>query len=115
MNLLPEPFRSLEPYSAWCLATETERNTRRVNTRFDEIVEFANAVLPRVDDIAAYVDQRALEGDLPEDAKNLFYMMLSLAEVAPAIECYDPQATVIDGYETGRFVPNETHALRPKI
>ena len=42
-------------------------------------------------------------------------MLRSLAEVAPAIEAYDQQAAVIDGYESARFTPDETHRLRPSL
>lgn len=114
-SVLPAEFAELEVCAAWCLRTETERNNRRLMSSFADISTFADAVLPHVEAIVNYIDARQAEGDLSEEAKRLFYMLLSLAEVAPAIESYDPQAAVIDGYESARFTPDESHRLRPRI
>jgi hypothetical protein len=113
--ILPPDFAALEPFAGWCLATETERNHRRVSSRFEDIAAFADAMLPQVEAITHYLDARQAEGPLPEEARRLFHLLLSLAEVAPAIEAYQPQATVIDGYESARFAPDETHRLRPQL
>ena len=115
MSTLPAAFAALQPFDGWCLATETARNDRRLASPFPAIVAFADATLPHVGEICAYIDRAAAEGPLPEDVRNLQYLLLSLAEVAPAIESYDPQAAVIDGYESARFMPDETHRLRPKF
>jgi hypothetical protein len=113
--LLPPEFAVLEPYSAWCLRTETERNAHRLKSRFAELTAFAEAILPQVEAITVYIDARQAEGELDDKTKHIYYMLLSLAEIAPAIESYDPQAAVIDGYESARFVPDETHRLRPAL
>lgn len=116
MTMLPEAFADLEPWTAWCLPTETQRNTRRVALPFEEISAFAEAVLPRVEAICAHIDANgAAEGPHDPETLNLFHLLLSLAEVAPAIESYDPEVVVVDGYETRRFVPEENHRLRPAI
>lgn len=116
MTMLPEPFLALEPWSDWCLATETERNLRRVGQSFEAISAFADAVLPHVEAICAWIDaHRAEDGSYDPKTLNLFHMLLSLAEVAPAIESYDPEVVVVDGYETRLFVPDEGHKLRPAI
>lgn len=116
MNKLPAEFSSLEVWNEWCLATETERNLRRVNLSFEEISDFANAVLPEVNRITAWIDSHDQgDGSYDEETKNLFYLLLSLAEVAPAIESYDPEVVVVDGYDTRKFVPDEMHSLRPAI
>jgi hypothetical protein len=114
-TVLPSQFSALEPYNGWALATETERNARRIGSSFAQISAFADAMLPHVEAIAAYIDARQAEGELDDETKRLFYMLLSLAEVAPAIESYDPQAAVIDGYESARFTPDEKHRLRPRL
>jgi hypothetical protein len=113
--VLPPSFAALEPYAAWGLATETERNRRRLSSTFQEISAFAEAILPQVEAISAYIDARAADGALSDETKRLYYLLLSLAEVAPAIESYHPQAAVIDGYDSARFAPDETHRLRPKL
>lgn len=114
--MLPEAFRELEPWTAWCLPTETQRNLRRVSLRFEEIKAFADAVLPHVEAMCSHIDANGgATGPHDPATLNLFHMLLSLAEVAPAIESYDPEVVVVDGYETRRFVPEERHRLRPAV
>lgn len=115
-SMLPAEFNHLEKWNAWCLATETMRNDRRVSQSFEDISAFADAMLPEVEAITAYIDaHQAEDGSYDEQTLNLFYMLLSLAEVAPAIESYDPEVVVVDGYESKRFTPDESHRLRPAI
>ena len=112
MTKLPAEFARLESWSDWCLPTETERNRRRVSLGFAEINAFAEAMLPEVEAICAWVDAH---GTADAATLNLFHMLLSLAEVAPAIESYDPEVVVVDGYDTRLFVADEHHKLRPVI
>jgi hypothetical protein len=114
-RILPAEFSSLDPFAAWCLRTETERNNKRLASTFADISAFADAILPQMEAITAYIDARQAEGELSDEGLRLYYMLPSLAEVAPAIEAYDPQAAVIDGYESARFTPDETHRLRPSL
>jgi hypothetical protein len=111
-SILPSDFQDLEPYADWALSTETLRNAKRTHSSQDQLKTFANAILPRVDAIATHVDSYA-ETSLPESSERLFLMLLSLAEVAPAIEYYG-QPTVVDGYDNIRFKADESHVLRPK-
>ncbi|WP_323019440.1 hypothetical protein [Pararhodobacter sp.] len=116
MSKLPPEFAALEPFSDWCLPLESQRNLRRVSLGFAEINAFAEAMLPQVEAICAHIDaHRAEDGSYDRESLNLFHMLLSLAEVAPAIESYDPEVEVVDGYDTRKFVPDETHKLRPAI
>ncbi|MAC79142.1 MAG: hypothetical protein CML66_13880 [Rhodobacteraceae bacterium] len=116
MNMLPPEFADLEPWTKWALATETARNELRVTSPFEEIAAYAEAILPHVEAICAYVDgHQAEDGSFDPQTLALYHMLLSLAEVAPAIESYDPDVIVTDGYETKRFMPLEDHKLRPAI
>lgn len=116
MTMLPPAFAELEPWTKWALATETARNDLRVSLPFEDISAFANAMLPHVEAICAHVDgQKSENGSHDPQSLALFHMLLSLAEVAPAIESYDPDVVVTDGYETKRFKPMEDHKLRPVI
>jgi hypothetical protein len=115
MNMIPEPFVHLETWNGWCLRTETERNHRRVSKSFKEISAFADAMLPEVEAVTQWIDVHNVDGTYDDKTLNLFYMLLSLAEVAPAIESYDPEVVVVDGYESKLFVPDEKHKLRPAI
>lgn len=114
--MLPAAFAALEPWTDWCLPTETLRNARRVGLAFPQIKAFADAMLPHVEEVCAWIDlHQAEDGSHDPQSLNLFHMLLSLAEVAPAIESYDPEVVVVDGYETKRFIPEERHPLRPAI
>lgn len=111
---LPAGFESLAPFvDTWALETETSRNRRRHAVGMDAIVAFRDAILPQVDDVVAYVNRYPLATlhDHPE-AMTLMYLLLSLAEIAPAIEFYN-QPAVIDGYESSRFQADESFVMRP--
>ncbi len=110
-SLLPPGFAELEPFTQWALPTETQRNALRVASSQEALQAFVDAILPRAEDIAKRVD--ATETPWPEPVERLFLMLLSLAEVAPAIEYYG-QPTVVDGYASARFQADETHVLRPR-
>jgi len=95
------------------LPTETERNAKRLASTQPELEAYAQALLPQVDAITRHLDEWP-GGALPEPSRNLYFMLLSLAEVAPAIEFYG-QPTVIDGFASERFQADEAHVLRPRI
>ncbi len=99
---LPEPFRDLEQWIAWSLETEGERSDRRQASAMEDIIAFYEAMLARMDEVLSYLEQFDLD-ELPEDARHLFYLTLSLAEVAPAVEQFG-QPSVVDGYDIKRFV-----------
>ncbi|WP_417586915.1 hypothetical protein [Pararhodobacter oceanensis] len=115
MTELPVKFAELSVWGAWCLATETERNARRVASSFEDISAFAMALEPHIEAICAHIDAVQAEGDLDPPTLNLFYMLMSLAEVAPAIESYDPEVEVVHGYNSKLFVAEERHPLRPAL
>lgn len=99
---LPEQFRDLEQWMAWSLETEGERSDQRQASAMADITAFYEAMLARMDDVLPYLEQFSLD-ELPDDAKRLFYLTLSLAEVAPAVEQFG-QPSVVDGYDIKRFV-----------
>ena len=97
---LPEPFQELEPYLEWSLATDRERIIKRKTSTIAEITAFYQAMLPRMDAILSYLEQYPLE-QVPSDVQRLFWLTLSLAKIAPAVEMY------------GEPVPEGLDALRP--
>ena len=99
---LPEQFQDLEQWMAWSLETEGERSDHRQASAMEDITAFYEAMLARMDEVLPYLEQFSLE-DLPDDARRLFYLTLSLAEVAPAVEQFG-QPSVVDGYDIKRFV-----------
>jgi hypothetical protein len=67
----------------------------------DDIKAFYDAMLARMEEVLPYLDQFSVDA-LPEDAHHLFYLTLSLAEVAPAVEQFG-QPSVVDGYDVKRI------------
>ena len=93
---LPEPFADLTLYLAWALPTDRERCAKRQSSTMAEINAFYHAVLPRMEEILSYVEQYPPE-QIPADVQRLFYLTLSLAKIAPAVEMYgDPNAEGLD-------------------
>lgn len=102
---LPEAFQDLAPYLAWALPTERERSAKRQASTMTEIRAFYDAMLARMEEVLSYLSQFPTE-NVPADVQRLFYLTLSLAEIAPAVENFG-QPSVIDGYEAARFMPGD--------
>jgi hypothetical protein len=100
---LPEQFQELASFLGWALPTERERSAKRHGASIIEIRAFYDAVVARLAEILAFLNQFSPE-DPPADVNRLFLLTLSLAEVAPAIENFG-QPGVIDGYDYSRFIP----------
>ncbi len=100
---LPEAFRDLEPWLAWSLATERERSAKRQSSTMEEIKAFYDVMLARMEAILPYLEQFPPD-NVPLQTERLFYLTLSLAEVAPAAELYG-QPGVVDGFDVSRFTP----------
>lgn len=84
--MLPSAFAELEDFARiWCLATETERWNKRVNSSMPEMREFYDAFFPRLEEAIEHCDKFPLDG-LPDDALNLLHLIYSLIMVAMAVE-----------------------------
>ncbi len=101
-TLLPDRFQDLERFIEWALPTERERNCKRVGSTMPAIQAFYDAMLPRARAIIAYLDEFPLD-ELPVREQRLMNLLLSLAEVANAVEIFR-QPTVLDGYDSRRTV-----------
>lgn len=85
-SLLPSAFAELEDYAqTWCLATETERWSARVNASMPQLRDFYDAFFPRLEEAIDYCDKFPLD-NVPDDALNLLHMIYSLIMVAMAVE-----------------------------
>jgi len=98
---LPELFADLERFAAWALPTETERSEKRISSRMEEISDFYAAMHARMGEILEYLKGHDAD-EMPDEAKQLLHLALSLAEIAPAVEWYN-QPTVIDGFDKRRL------------
>lgn len=99
---LPEGFESLEPFvDAWVLNDTVARMTKRLDSNMPDIKAFYSAMLPMGEQALAYLRGYQLE-ELPPEAERLLKLMLSLAEVAPAVEWYD-DPMVADGFPIERI------------
>ena len=100
---LPEPFKDLEPFIDWALPTEPERMAARETGTIEELQVFYDAMMGRMPAVVEYLNQFPLDR-MPDDARRLLNMALSLNEVSIAVERYR-QPRVINGRERERFFP----------
>ena len=100
-GLLPQGFADLECFVAdWVLPDALARMAKRLSSNMDELNAFYAAMLPRGEAALAYLRDYQL-GEVPPEAERLLKLMLSLAEVAPAVEWYD-SPRVYDGFSIDR-------------
>ena len=103
---LPPGFEDLEIWvEEWVLADMDARNQRRLASPMPAIQAFYDAVLPQAPRVLEYLNQREL-GALDAAEERLLKLMLSFAEVCPAVEFYG-QPGVIDGYPADQFLLGE--------
>jgi hypothetical protein len=110
---LPPGFQDLEPLvERWALPTERQRNVQHLSCSMGEVKEYYDALLARADDIIAHLQELEANGrpnSIPQESKNLFYLLLSLAEVSQSVEVHG-QIGVVDGFPSHRWVPEHEDA-----
>ena len=101
-SLLPVGFQSLDCFlTEWVLPDAESRVAKRQGSTMREIRDFYDAMLPLGEKALDYLRQFEL-GALPPEGERLLKLMLSLAEVAPAVEWYDGPA-VRNGFPISRI------------
>lgn len=99
---LPEGFESLQKFvPEWVLPDAVARSAQRHASDIAEIRRFYDAILPFGEQALNYLRQFQL-GEMPPEAERLLKLMLSLAEIAPAVEWYD-SPEVASGYPVSRI------------
>lgn len=99
---LPDGFQGLEPWvDEWVLPNSAARAEKRQHTAIEEIRAFYKAVLALAPSALELLSTQSL-GELDETSENLLKLLLSLAEVGPAVEWYG-QPGVVDGIDPGAF------------
>jgi hypothetical protein len=87
--MLPPEFADLEPYAArWSLASEPERWAQRLGSSIESMRELYDALFPQYEAMLAYLDRFPLD-DLPEDARNLLYLVFSFVIVSFPVEVWN--------------------------
>ncbi len=99
---LPAGYETLEPFAAvWALGGSGERTAARHTRSIQEIRAFYEAMIDIAPKALEDLSQRKL-GELTPPWECLLKLLLSLAEVGPAVEWYD-QPNVVDGLPHERF------------
>lgn len=102
INTLPQAFSELEVFcERWCLKNSQARNAARITASMDDIRDFYDAATVRAESALTYLSALQL-GELPEQDGNLLRLMLSLAEIGPAVEWFN-QPRVRDGCDESHF------------
>lgn len=101
-RVLPEGFESLERHvTAWVLPDTVARMEKRQSSSMEDIKDFYETMLPFGEAALTYLRNFQL-GELTAPAERLLKLMLSLAEMAPAVEWYNsPEVT--DGFPVSRI------------
>jgi hypothetical protein len=85
---LPTEFADLERFAGkWCKPTEDARWDERLASTFEEVEEFYNTIAPRAEEAIAFCDRHPLDA-MPDEVKNLVYLLCSLTEVSFPVECW---------------------------
>ena len=100
---LPDGFAALERFVPdWALASEAERNAKRLASSIGDIRAFYDAMRAQLDAIGEHLGPFDI-ATLPETERRLFYLALSFMEVAPAVEIHGAP-DVPDAIEADRFL-----------
>jgi hypothetical protein len=97
-------FEALAPFlDKWAKPTEYGRSDARRASTPEELKAFYDATVPHLTSILKKVDEYPV-GQLPDDIKPLFYIALSIAEIAPNVEFYDNSPGIPFAFEEGRLI-----------
>lgn len=98
---LPAGFEALEPFvQDWVLADAAARMAKRQGSSMADIRSFYDVIVPLGEQALDYLRDYKL-GELTPQGEKLLKLMLSLAEIGPAVEWFNnPQ--VYDGFPIGR-------------
>ena len=99
--VLPHGYEDLAWLADWALPTERQRHGKRIGTPLDELQRVYDALLPRIENMIAHLDQFPVDA-LPPAEQNLMLLTLAFVEVSPSVELLH-SPTVPDGFEPTRF------------
>ncbi|MDE0050079.1 MAG: hypothetical protein OXO52_09865 [Rhodospirillales bacterium] len=102
--LLPQGFENLAPFADWALEPEHARTAKKVESSMEQLRAFYDAMMPRLEEIIAYLDGVPGGDARPAPAQRLYLMSLSLVEVANLVEIYK-RREVIEACDPLHFNP----------
>jgi hypothetical protein len=114
---LPRGFAALECLvDEWVLPNSQARSEKRFSTNRDELKAFYDVMLGHADKSLAYLQKYQL-GELSSEQEALLKLMLSLAEVGPAVEWYGESKST-DNFDQRRFplslqLPDSASQVQP--
>jgi hypothetical protein len=87
-RLLPAEFADLEPWAAiWSLPSLNQRHDQRMASTMAELQEFYDVMLPRIEPAIEHLNQFPVD-DLPDDARNLFWLLCSVSMMSFAVDVF---------------------------
>lgn len=90
-------------FDRWDLTTQSERERQRRRSSTEQMQGFYDAMLPQMEGLIEVLNEYPLN-DMPEQARSLMNLTLSLAEIAPHVEFYEGAAGVPFAFEEERFI-----------
>ena len=102
--LLPEEFADLAPWADWALEPERARTAKKVKSSMKELRALYDAMMPRLEEIVAYLDSVPAGDERPAPAQRLHLMSLSLVEIANLVEIYK-RREIIEACDPMHFNP----------
>lgn len=105
-GLLPHEFGELEPYLDWALPTIGQRRAKRLASSMEEIDSFYQAILPKMADIATYLDRFEL-AKLEDRQRRLLDLAFSFMAVAPAVEIFGQPEVKGNTFPYSRFTESD--------
>ena len=101
---LPEGFEDLSPWLDWALEPERARTAKKTEASMEELGAFYDAMMPRMEEIIAYLDGVGDGDDRPAPAHRLYLLSLSLVEISNLVELYK-RREVIEACDPLHFNP----------
>lgn len=102
-NTLPEGFKALRQFVPdWALDTEQARFEKRLNTPYEVINTFYEAIIPLMPDIMSYLKHKPVSSDVQCD-RNLMFLALSCVEVSRIFEVWGQQDVRADYFDPSRI------------
>ena len=97
-TILPAQFADLEHFAKkWVLPSANDRYQVRLDSTMEEMQDFYDAVLPRGDEMFAYLDQFSYD-ELPAQAVNVLWLLCALSVVSFACDVFmQPMIPDADG------------------